>query len=381
MIPYGKHQIENDDIEAVVDVLENQFITQGLQVPAFEEALTKYTGAAYALAVNSATSALHVACKALNVGPGDWVWTTPITFVATANAARFCGAQVDFVDIEPSSRNICAKALLKKLIQAEHAGTLPKVLIAVHFAGASCDMQTLKTLCDQYGVKLIEDACHALGGDYQNHKIGSCRFSDFTIFSFHPVKSITTGEGGAVLSNSEALIKKAALFAKHGVTKDPELLETPLDGPWSYQQVELGFNYRMSDLQAALGISQLNKLNAFIARRRHKAFVYHGLLADLPIQLPNADMLEQSAWHLYAIEVDAQQRLPLYEHLWQHGVQVNVHYSPVHLQPYYRRLGFSEGDFPHAEAYAAKTLTLPLFPAMTDAEQNAVANALRSWYQ
>lgn len=381
MIPYGKHQIEHDDIQAVVEVLENQFLTQGNQVPAFEKALTDYTGAAHALAVNSATSALHVACLALGVGDGDWVWTTPITFVATANAARFCGAQIDFVDIDPQTRNICPKALLKKLIQAEHSGTLPKVLIAVHFAGTSCDMQTLKTLCEQYSVKLIEDACHALGGYYNNQPIGSCRYSDLTIFSFHPVKSITTGEGGALLSNRADLIQKAELFAKHGVTKNPSLVESPLDGPWSYQQIELGFNYRMSDLQAALGISQLKKLDEFIAKRRHKAQQYQGLLAGLPVKLPDMDFINQSAWHLYAIEVPASDRLALYNHLWDSGVQVNVHYSPVHLQPYYRRLGFTQGDFVNAEHYAAGTLTLPLFPSMSEQQQSAVVDVLKSWFK
>ncbi|WP_143871741.1 UDP-4-amino-4,6-dideoxy-N-acetyl-beta-L-altrosamine transaminase [Catenovulum sediminis] len=376
MIPYGKHSIDQQDILAVVDVLENQFLTQGKQVPAFEEALCQYTGAQYALAVNSATSALHVACLALDVKAGDIVWTTPITFVATANCIRFCGADVDFVDINPRSRNLCPTALAQKLEIAQAEKRLPKAIIAVHFAGYSCEMQQIYTLCQQHGVKVIEDACHALGGDYQGKKIGNCRYSDFTVFSFHPVKSITTAEGGALLSNQQRLIERATLFAKHGVTREQAQMQDVVEGPWCYQQVELGFNYRMSDLQAALGITQLAKLDAFIARRRTLADNYFNHLENLPLQLPDKKQLAESAWHLYAVELKGQNRLQVYQLLQHAGVHANVHYSPVHLQPYYQKLGFNKGDFPAAEHYAEHTLTIPLFQSMTDEQQLHVVQAL-----
>ncbi|EWH09469.1 DegT/DnrJ/EryC1/StrS aminotransferase [Catenovulum agarivorans DS-2] len=382
MIPYGKHHIDQSDIDAVVDVLRNQFLTQGQQVPAFEQALCAYTNAHYALAVNSATSALHLACLALGVTKGDVVWTTPITFVATANCIRFCHADVDFVDINPSSRNICPLALKQKLQQAAQQNKLPKALIVVHFAGFSCDMQAIADLCKQFNVKIIEDACHALGGVYSadSSKIGHCQYADFVIFSFHPVKSITTAEGGALLTNDKHLLKQATLFAKHGVTRDAELMQGEIEGPWSYQQLTLGYNYRMSDMQAALGISQLNRLDSFIQQRRLLAKRYFDAFAELEIQarikLPNKEQLDFSAWHLFAIELNGQNRLEVYNALLTRKIQANVHYSAVHLQPYYQQLGFKLGDFPNAETYAKNTLTLPLYQTMTIAEQDYVIEQL-----
>ncbi|WP_440903918.1 UDP-4-amino-4,6-dideoxy-N-acetyl-beta-L-altrosamine transaminase [Catenovulum sp. SX2] len=378
MIPYGKHHIDQTDIDAVVDVLQNQYLTQGQQVPAFEKALTEYTSANYALAVNSATSALHLACLALGITKSDVVWTTPITFVATANCIRFCQADVDFVDINPSSRNICPQALKEKLQQAAQKNKLPKALILVHFAGFSCDMQVISDLCQQYNVKIIEDACHALGGLYlaDKSKIGHCKYADFVIFSFHPVKSITTAEGGALLTNDKHLLKQASLYAKHGVTRDADLMQGEVEGPWSYQQLTLGYNYRMSDVQAALGISQLIRLDSFIQQRRLLAQRYFDALAQLEsqslIKLPSAEQLDFSAWHLFAIELNGQNRLEVYNALLAHKIQANVHYSAVHLQPYYQQLGFKSGDFPNAEAYAKNTLTLPLYQTMTIAEQDYV---------
>ncbi len=377
MIPYGKHQIDNNDIEAVVDVLQNQFLTQGKQVPKFEKALSEYTGAEYALAVNSATSALHVACLALGIGQGDIVWTSPITFVASANCIRFCDAEVDFVDIDPTTRNLCSRALLDKLKRAKQDNQLPKAIICVHFAGISCDMRQIHQICQDYGVAIIEDACHALGGQYLNHKIGNCRYSDFTIFSFHPVKSITTAEGGALLTNQVDLIKKATLYAKHGVTRDPDLIHGQLlDEPWGYQQLTLGYNYRLSDLNAALGISQLKKLDNFIEKRRQLAKRYFEKLSHLALVLPQKDELDNSAWHLFAIELIDRDRKQVYSALQQLGIGVNVHYIPVHWQPYYQNLGFKKGDFINAEHYYQHALSLPLYPDMTFEQQDKVITAL-----
>lgn len=381
MIPYGKHQIDSTDVEAVVDVLQNQFLTQGQQVPLFEQALSEYAGAKYALAVNSATSALHVACLALGVGENDRVWTSPITFVASANCIRFCGADVDFVDIDPDSRNISVEALNQKLILAKKQNQLPKALIVVHFAGLSCEMQQIAYLCQQYGVKVIEDACHALGGDYQNKKIGNCAYADISIFSFHPVKSITTAEGGALLSNQIELIEKARLYAKHGVTRDSNLMQGALDEPWAYQQLTLGYNYRLSDLNAALGISQLKKLDTFIAKRRQLAHRYLEKLKHLALILPTESQLNASACHLFSIEFVEFDRKQAYIAFQAENIGVNVHYMPVHWQPYYQQLGFKKGDFPVAEQYYKRTLTLPLYPDMSFAQQDKVISVLENLLQ
>ena len=376
MIPYGKHTIDEADVESVIEVLRNQFLTQGTVVPKFEQALCNYSGASHAVAVNSATSGLHIACLAAGVGQGDIVWTVPNSFVASANCALFCGANVDFVDIDSATRNIDVVALEHKLVGAAQRNELPKALIVVHFSGFSCDMQSIQTLCAAYDTVVIEDAAHALGGEYQGRKIGCCQYSAMTVLSFHPVKSITTAEGGAVLTNNAPLASKLQLYAKHGVTRDPALMQGENHGPWYYQQVELGYNYRLSDLHAALGITQLQKLDAFVAKRRLMAQRYKQQLADLPLTLPCEDSYANSAWHIYMVELQQHERLDIYQRLHARGVGVNVHYIPIHLQPYYQALGFKAGDFPLAEQFYQHALTLPLFPSMTEQEQNTVIAVL-----
>ena len=377
MIPYGKHLVDEDDIDAVVDVLRNQFLTQGKVVPQFEQALCNYTGAKYCVAVNSATSGLHVACLAAGVGTGDLVWTVPNSFVASANCALYCGASIDFVDINPTTRNIDVSALENKLQQAASQNRLPKVLIVVHFSGLSCDMQSIRSLTQKYSIVLIEDAAHGLGGSYQQSKIGSCVYADMAVLSFHPVKSITSAEGGAVLTNQSGLHEKLKLFAKHGVTKDPEQYQGESHGPWYYQQLELGYNYRLSDMQAALGLSQLKKLDSFMQKRAEIAKVYDEALVNLPLKLPVVESQSQSAWHLYMVELTLHDRQDIYQQLHAKGVGVNVHYIPIHLQPYYQQLGFKQGDFPVSEHFYQHALTLPLFPSLTDEEQTKVIDTLR----
>jgi UDP-4-amino-4,6-dideoxy-N-acetyl-beta-L-altrosamine transaminase len=376
MIPYGKHWVDEDDIDAVVDVLRNQFLTQGTVVPQFEQALCEYTGANHCVAVNSATSGLHVACLAAGVGAGDLVWTVPNSFVASANCALYCGASIDFVDIDPVTRNIDISALETKLQQAVDQKRLPKALIVVHFSGLSCDMQGIRSLTQKYSMVLIEDAAHGLGGSYQQSKIGSCVCSDMTVLSFHPVKSITSAEGGAVLTNQSQFYEKLKLFAKHGVTKDPSQYQGESHGPWYYQQLELGYNYRLSDMQAALGLSQLKKLDAFIQKRSEIAKVYDNKLADLPLKLPYAESQSQSAWHLYMVELTQHDRHDVYQQLHDKGVGVNVHYIPIHLQPFYQQLGFKHGDFPLSEHFYQNALTLPMFPSLTDTQQTKVIDVL-----
>ena len=377
MIPYGKHLVDEDDVDAVVDVLRNQFLTQGKVVPQFEQALCDYTGAKYCVAVNSATSGLHVACLAAGVGTGDIVWTVPNSFVASANCALYCGASIDFVDIDPTTRNIDVAALATKLQQAANQNRLPKVLIVVHFSGLSCDMQSIRSLTQKYSIVLIEDAAHGLGGSYQHSKIGSCVYSDMAVLSFHPVKSITSAEGGAVLTNQNQFHEKLKLFAKHGVTKDSEQYQGESHGPWYYQQLELGYNYRLSDMQAALGLSQLKKLDSFMQRRAEIAKIYDEALVNLPLKLPVVDSQSQSAWHLYMVELTLHDRQDIYQQLHAKGVGVNVHYIPIHLQPYYQQLGFKQGDFPVSEHFYQHALTLPLFPSLTDVEQTKVIETLR----
>jgi UDP-4-amino-4,6-dideoxy-N-acetyl-beta-L-altrosamine transaminase len=376
MIPYGKHLVDEDDIDAVVDVLRNQFLTQGNVVPKFEQALCDYTGAKYCVAVNSATSGLHVACLAAGVATGDSVWTVPNSFVASANCALYCGASIDFVDIDPLTRNIDISALEKKLQLAAIHNGLPKALIVVHFSGLSCDMQSIRRLTQMYSVVLIEDAAHGLGGSYQHTKIGSCVYSDMTVLSFHPVKSITSAEGGAVLTNQNHIYEKLKLFAKHGVTKDSSLYQGASHGPWYYQQLELGYNYRLSDIHAALGLSQLKKLDTFIHKRSEIAKVYDKALTHLPLKLPFVESQSQSAWHLYMVELTQHDRQDVYQKLHGKGVGVNVHYIPIHLQPYYQQLGFKQGDFPLSEHFYQNALTLPLFPSLTSGEQKMVIETL-----
>ncbi|WP_445772992.1 UDP-4-amino-4,6-dideoxy-N-acetyl-beta-L-altrosamine transaminase [Shewanella sp.] len=380
MIPYGKQAISQSDIDAVLEVLNSDFLTQGPKVPAFEAALVNSSQASYAVAVNSATSALHIACLALGVGPSDWVWTSPITFVASANCALYCGAKVDFVDISPSSYNMCPKLLEKKLIVARENGTLPKVVIPVHLAGQSCDMQAIHALSMRFGFKIIEDASHAIGGRYLNKPVGSCIYSDITVFSFHPVKIVTTAEGGAVLTNSVLLADKMRLLRSHGITREPENMRGDSDGPWYYEQIALGFNYRMTELQAALGISQLNRLEEFVARRHYLANRYHSLLTHLPLSLPRQHPDAYSAWHLYIIQLDLSQitktHLQVFSELRSQGIGVNLHYIPVHLQPYYQDMGFKKGDFSHAEHYYQHAISLPIFFGMTDEMQDKIVNVL-----
>ena len=368
MIPYGRQQISEEDIQAVVDVLRSDFLTQGAMVPAFEQAVCDYTGAQRAVAVNSGTSALHLACLALGLGEGDWLWTTPTTFVASANCGRYCGAKVDFVDIDPTTWNLDVKVLEEKLIQAEKLGVLPKILVAVHLCGLPCDMAAIARLSHIYGFRVIEDACHAIGSRIDGSPVGSCRFSDITVFSFHPVKTITTGEGGMAVTNSQELADHMSLYRSHGITRDPELMDQAADGVWYYQQVGLGFNYRLTDLQAALGISQLKQLENFVARRHEIADLYDELLADLDIKLPSRPEKLFSSKHLYVIRVPAERHTEVFDYLHSNGVGVNLHYIPLHTQPYYRQLGFSVGDFPQAEQYYREAITLPMFPNLTDNE-------------
>jgi UDP-4-amino-4,6-dideoxy-N-acetyl-beta-L-altrosamine transaminase len=381
MIPYGKHLVDEQDIDAVVDVLRNQFLTQGTIVPQFEQALCDYTGCQYATAVNSATSGLHVACLAVGVGQGDIVWTVPNSFVASANCALYCGADIDFVDIDAATRNIDVNALTNKLVNASKSNSLPKVLIVVHFSGLSCDMQAIRKLTQIYSIVLIEDAAHGLGGSYLQSKIGSCVYSDLAVLSFHPVKSITSAEGGAVLTNQSQLYEKLKLFAKHGVTKDQTQYQGESHGPWYYQQLELGYNYRLSDLHAALGLSQLKKLDTFIQKRSELAKVYDQALANLPLKLPIVAPQSQSAWHLYMVELMHHDRQEVYQQLHDKGVGVNVHYIPIHLHPFYQQRGFKYGDFPSSEHFYQNALTLPLFPSLSDQQQNTVIDVLHEILQ
>jgi UDP-4-amino-4,6-dideoxy-N-acetyl-beta-L-altrosamine transaminase len=381
MIPYGRQTISDEDVRAVVEVLRSDFLTQGPVVPRFERAIADHCGVAHAVAVNSATSALHIACLALGVGPGDRVWTSPNTFVASANCARFCGAAVDFVDIDPSTCNMSTPALADKLAAAAARGSLPKVVIPVHFAGLPCDLADIHALAQRYGFRVIEDASHAIGARYRDSVIGDCRFSDITVFSFHPVKIITTAEGGMATSQSAALARTMRLLRTHGVTRDAAELQRSDEGPWYYEQQCLGFNYRMTELQGALGLSQLTQLSRRIARRHELADGYDAQLAPLPLILPRRVAESRSALHLYVVQLDPA-RTPLnrrvvFERLRAAGIGVAVHYIPVHTQPDFQTLGFRAGDFPASESYYARCLSLPMFAALTEVEQGRVCEALR----
>ena len=379
MIPYGRQEITDADIEAVVAVLRSDYLTQGPAVPRFEQAVAARCGAAHGVAVNSATSALHLACLALDLGPGDGLWTSPNTFVASANCGRYCGARVDFVDIDPRTYNLSVSALAAKLDRAERTGTLPKIIIPVHFAGQPCDMPAIGALARRYGFRVIEDASHAIGAYCQDEPVGNCRHSDITVFSFHPVKIITTGEGGLATTNDARLTERMARLRSHGITRDLATMQGEPAGPWDYHQIELGYNYRMTDIQAALGYSQLQRLEYYIARRQALAARYDRLLADLPVVTPYRDPAHLSALHLYPIEVSDQvgiDRGQVFAKLRQAGIGVNVHYIPVHTQPDYHQFGFKAGDFPQAEAYYRRAISLPLFPAMTSSQQDLVVSAL-----
>ncbi len=381
MIPYGRQDIREADIDAVVEVLRSDFLTQGPAVPAFEAALAAKVGAAHAVAVNSATSALHIACLALGVGPGDVVWTSPITFVASANCALYCGASVDFVDIDPRSYNMSVAALRAKLERAAAEDRLPKVVIPVHLCGQPCEMAEIHALGQRYGFAVIEDASHAVGGSYRGEPIGNGRHSDVTVFSFHPVKIITTAEGGMALTQREELAQRMQLLRSHGITRDPAQMSRAPDGPWYYEQVALGFNYRMTDLQAALGLSQLARLEEYVARRHALARRYDEALADLPVVTPWQHPDSYSGLHLYVIRLQLERigcsHREIFDGMRAAGIGVNLHYIPVHTQPYYQSLGFRTGQFPDAERYYAEAISLPLYPSMSDAQQAEVVAALR----
>lgn len=380
-IPYGRQDVSEADIQAVVDVLRSDFLTQGPAVPAFEQAVAGYCAARHAVAVNSATSALHIACLALGVGPGDVVWTSPVTFVASANCALYCGAEVDFVDIDPATYNLSVPRLSEKLALAKREGRLPKVVVAVHLCGQPCDMAGIAALAQRYGFKVIEDASHAIGGKYRGEAIGNCRFSDITVFSFHPVKIITTAEGGMALCNDAHLAKRMQLLRSHGITRDPAEMSKPPDGPWYYQQVDLGFNYRMTELQAALGLAQMQRLDAFVERRHALARRYDRLFAKLPVVVPWQHADGYSGLHLYVIRLDplktGRPHRQVFEALRDMGIGVNLHYIPVHTQPYYQRMGFKADDFPEANNYYAQAISLPMYYGLLEAQQDRVLAALR----
>jgi UDP-4-amino-4,6-dideoxy-N-acetyl-beta-L-altrosamine transaminase len=381
VIPYGRQEINQADIDAVIAVLKSDFLTQGPAVPAFEKSIADYCGALHAVAVNSATSALHIACLALGVGKGDLVWTTPITFVASANCALYCGATIDFVDIDSRTYNMSVRCLEEKLALAEKIGKLPKVLIPVHLCGQPCDMASIYALSQKYGFKIIEDASHAIGGKYKGEPIGNCRYSDITIFSFHPVKIITTAEGGMAMTNNAQLAKRMQLLRSHGITRDEnDMTHTP-DGPWYYQQIDLGYNYRMTDLQAALGLSQMQRLNEFVTKRHAIANRYDQLLADLPVYAPWQQEDSYSGLHLYVIRLKLAEigktHCQVFESLRKLDIGVNLHYIPVYLQPYYEKLGFKVGYCLEAEQYYADAISLPMYPNLTEMQQHSVLAALK----
>ena len=381
MIPYGRQEIMEQDIEAVVDVLRSDFLTQGPVVPQFEQVVASYCGAQYAVAVNSATSALHIACLSLNLGPGDWLWTSPITFVASANCGLYCGAKVDFVDIDPCTYNMSIECLAEKLAQAKKEGKLPKIVIPVHLSGQSCDMASIYELSKQYDFKIIEDASHAIGGKYKNEAIGSCGYSDITVFSFHPVKIITTGEGGIAVTNNFAINKKLRLFRSHGITDSTEDMKPrPNSEIWNYQQITLGFNYRMTELQAALGMSQLSRIDEFVESRHNIANRYDKELLDLPLYTPIQHKDCYSAFHLYVVQIAQEDtsitQIELHNKMQEYNINVNLHYIPVYLQPFFEAMGFERGYCPQAEKYYQTVLSIPIYPALTDKEQGQVINAL-----
>ena len=380
-IPYGRQDIDQADIQVVLEVLQSDWLTQGPAINRFEQAVADYCGVKYAVAVSNATAALHIACLAVDLGDRDWLWTTPNTFVASANCGLYCGAKVDFVDINPHTYNLSIDELERKLANASKQGSLPKVLIPVHFAGQSCEMDKIRALSQQYGFKVIEDASHAIGGKYQDKRIGCCEFSDLAVFSFHPVKIITTGEGGMVLTNRKDLYEKLIRLRSHGITRDSSLMQGESHGAWYYQQLELGFNYRMTDIQAALGASQMQRLEEFVSRRRFLAQRYNQLLQNLPITLPHQYPDSESSWHLYVIRLHLDKihktHRQVFEELRQAGIGVNLHYIPVHTQPYYQNIGFKWGDFPKSETYYADAISIPLYYGLSKEDQNRVVDNLR----
>lgn len=379
-IPYGRQQITQQDIDSVVDVLTSDFITQGPAIPRFEQAVADYCNVNHAVAVNSATSALHIACLALGLGQGDWLWTSPNTFVASANCGLYCGAQVDFVDIDPRSYNLSVEHLTEKLQIAEQHGRLPKILIPVHFAGQSCDMKAIRQLADKYGFSIIEDASHAIGGRYLDKPVGSCSYADITVFSFHPVKIITTAEGGMAMTNNAELAEKMRALRSHGITRDERHMTHAPEGDWYYQQVDLGFNYRLTDIQAALGFSQMQRLDDYVSQRHKLRTNYDQLLADLPVILPWQHADCYSALHLYPIQISDESgvsRKQVFDSLRAANIGVNVHYIPVHTQPYYKSMGFNESDFPNAVAYYKRAISIPMYSTLDEKEQYQVVNSIK----
>lgn len=383
MIPYGRQDITNEDIEEVIKVLKSDFLTQGPVVPEFEKSISEYCGVSYAYAVNSATSALHLACMALEVGKGDIVWTAANTFAASSNCALYCNASVDFVDIDPISYNISISDLKNKLQLAEEKDVLPKVLIPVHMTGQSCEMSEIFELSRKYGFKIIEDASHAIGGKYLNDPIGSCKYSDITVFSFHPVKIITTGEGGMAVTNNKNLAKKINYLRSHGITRDTKLMSKD-DGPWFYEQIDLGYNYRMTEIQAALGLSQMSRLDEYIKIRHKIADFYNKSLSGLPLQIPRQSKDSFSSFHLYVIRLNLSMskntHKDVFESLRKDNILVNLHYIPVYLHPYYKNnLGFKSGHCPEAEKYYSEAISIPMFPTLSNNDQLIVVNALKKY--
>jgi UDP-4-amino-4,6-dideoxy-N-acetyl-beta-L-altrosamine transaminase len=381
VIPYGKQNINQADIDSVINVLHSDFLTQGPQVPLFEKVVSNYCDAEYGVAVNSATSALHIACLALGLGKGDYLWTSSNTFIASANCGLYCGAKVDFVDINPLTYNLSSEELEIKLIQAKKDNNLPKIVIPVHFSGQSCNMKKIYSLSQEYGFKIIEDASHAIGGKYLDQAIGGCQYSNITVFSFHPVKIITTAEGGLATTNDKELLSRMQLFRSHGVTRDPELMTKEAEGGWYYQQVDLGFNYRMTELQAALGVSQMERLDEFIALRHQCQIRYDELLKGLPIVVPYQSLDSYSALHLYPIQIKLDKikktHCEVFQALRENDIGVNVHYIPVHTQPYYENMGFKKGDYPNTESYYKSTISIPMFQGLTIEMQDEVVNVLK----
>lgn len=380
MIPYARQDINDADIQAVVEVLQSDWLTQGPTVERFEQAVAAYCGSAHSVATNNGTSALHLACQAIGLGPGDLLWSTPNTFVASLNCARHCSADVDFVDIDPRTYNMSVDALERKLASAAERGRMPKAIMPVHFAGQPCEMEEIGRLAGQYGAIVIEDASHAVGAQYRGRPIGECKYSDVAVFSFHPVKIVTTGEGGMLVTQRADLADRARLLRSHGVTRDPSKMRRQSEGPWYYEQLELGYNYRMTDIQAALGYSQLSRIDAFVARRHALAARYAEGLEGLPLRLPWQHPGAASSWHLYVIRLNvpslSMDRAQVVRALREAGINVNVHYIPVHTQPYYEALGFRRGDFPEAEAYYAEAISLPMYAGLREDDQDRVIQVL-----
>ena len=382
MIPYGRQEITEADIAEVEKVLRSDFLTQGPTVSRFEESLANYCGVSHAVAVNSATSALHIACLALDLGPGDWLWTSPNSFVASANCGRYCGADIDFVDIDAKTYNMSVDALSEKLIQAKKLGKLPKIVVPVHFSGQPCDMPAIRDLSKRYGFKIIEDASHAIGSSYNQIKVGSCTHSDITVFSFHPVKIITTAEGGMTLTNDKDVADKIYRLRTHGITNDEiKMEERPKDEIWNYQQIDLGFNYRMNDIQAALGLSQMKRLDKYVKRRQEIAKHYDNALKKLPLVIPWQSPSNYSSYHLYTIlikkNLTQKTQRQVYDELIKKNIGINLHYIPVHRQPYYENLGFKKNNFPQAENFHREVLSIPIHPSLKEDQQSYVIETLK----